>query len=158
MEFQMSWSTYLIAWFITAAGYYSIFLFRFYKHRLYNSEKKKPFSPKPDGSIFTQSHTESNDPRSQKTQDELIHLVHDQVDQIQALLKQLSLQSSDKETLIRSVSLLLKKYPLLGSSTYRQPLTNLIATESENQCKIQLSEEELTTLWDFSTENKLLYP
>lgn len=148
MEFQMSWSTYLIVSLIIAAGYYSVFFYRYYHSRLFRVRTTQSTLPKQEASFSSPNHSKVNDHPDGRAQDKLTHLMHDLMDELQALLKQASVQPTSKENLIRCISQLFKKYPLLNSSVFHQPLINLVALETESHCNIHLSADELGSLWE----------
>lgn len=90
----------------------------------------------------------SDDLKSNNRQDLFIHSVHGLVDELRALIKQLAVQSTEKETLVHKVSQLLKKYSSLRSTLFYEPINNMILIECENECNIHLDADELTMLWD----------
>ena len=52
-----------------------------------------------------------------------------------------------KEELIYSLQLLLKKYPSLKDSEYKESLSNLIATQCEDTCLVRLNADEVYHVW-----------
>lgn len=143
----INWPLYLAACGILTVVYYAIVLFRHYRSELFKPGKRSLSPLKGQTSLFPQDHDEINEPAVNKEQVELTHTVHDLVDELRALLQQLASQASGKDELLKSVFRLFKRYPALKGSGFQQPLTNLVAAESENHCNIRLTADELAGLW-----------
>lgn len=148
MEIYLSWSTYLTSCAIIALVYYCTLYLKFYRRVLFKLGTKQTPSPNSDESYSSLNPNKSDDLRSNTQQDLFIHSAHDLVDELRALIKQLAVQSTEKETLIRMVSQLLKKYNSLKSTVFYEPIKNMILIECENECNIHLDPDELTMLWD----------
>ena len=74
-------------------------------------------------------------------------LVHEFVDELNALVNQAGLENIAKDQMLVLLQLLLRKYPGLHQSNFRQELISLIQTECEANCSIHLNAEELDALW-----------
>lgn len=144
----INWPVYLTACGIIAALYYALVLFRYYRGELFKPGKRTLPPLKEQAFLFPQDHDEMKEPAIDRQQVELTHTVHDLVDELRALLQQLASQASGKDELLKSVFRLFKKYPALKGSGFQQPLTNLVAAESENHCNIRLTADELAGLWN----------
>lgn len=148
MEIYLSWSTYLTSCAIIALVYYCTLYLKFYRRVLFKLGTTQTPSPNSDESYSSLNSNKSDDFRSNNRQDLFIHSAHDLVDELRALIKQLAVQSTEKETLILKVSQLLKKYYSLRNTLFYEPINNMILIECENKCNIHLDADELTTLWD----------
>lgn len=144
----INWSAYLAACGVIAAVYYAVVFFRFYRSALFQSGKRPLSPPKGQASLFPQDQSRTDEPAINREQVELTHTVHDLADELRALLQQLAAQASGKDELLSAVLRLLKKYPALKGSGFQQPLTQLVAAESENHCNIRLTADELAGLWN----------
>jgi hypothetical protein len=59
-----------------------------------------------------------------------------------------------KAEVILALGTLLQKYPSLGKSDYKEPITHVIATQCENICSIHLNAEELKgVVWPVNEGN-----
>lgn len=143
----INWPVYLAVCGVIAVIYYTAVLFRFYRGELFKA--RKPLSPpKGQAFLFPQDQSRTDEPAINRQEVELTHTVHDLADELRALLQQLAAQASGKDELLSAVLRLLKKYPALKGSGFQQPLTQLVATESENHCNIRLTADELAGLWN----------
>lgn len=52
-----------------------------------------------------------------------------------------------KEELLFSLQQIIKAHPQVKGTSFQNDINNFIAAESENQCSIHLSAEDLNTLW-----------
>ena len=75
------------------------------------------------------------------------HAAESCMDELTAFFENQKKSKTVKTELIFSLYAILQKYPSLKSSEYKQSLTNVIATQSENICSIHLSAEELKAVW-----------
>lgn len=148
MEIYLSWSTYLASCVIIALVYYCTLYLKFYRRVLFKLRTKQTPSPNSEVSCSSLNSNKSDDLKSNNRQDLFIHSVHGLVDELRALIKQLAVQSTEKETLVHKVSQLLKKYSSLRSTLFYEPINNMILIECENECNIHLDADELTMLWD----------
>lgn len=143
----INWPVYLTACGIIAALYYVLVLFRYYRQELFKPGKKILPPLQDQSALFLQAHDEMKKTVTDRQQIELTYTVHDLVDELRASLQQLASQASGKDDLLKSVFRLFEKYPALKGSGFQQPLTNLVAAESESHCNIRLTADELAGLW-----------
>jgi hypothetical protein len=97
------------------------------------------------GTLFTPP---APDKSQEADQNPLFPVVHDFADELKVLLKQSAVQQSDKTEITTAVTKLLQKYPALKRSSFQADITHLIATESETNCNIRLSADELASVWN----------
>lgn len=148
MEIQLSWSGYLTSCTFITIGYYCILYLKFSRRGLFKLEKGQSPFLNSDLSYSPLNPDKLKDFNSINRQEVLIHPAHDLVDELRALVKQLAVQSTEKETLISKLSQLLKKYYSLKDSVFYEPINNMILMECENECNIHLHADEIKVLWD----------
>ena len=71
----------------------------------------------------------------------------DLVDEIRAYIEEISSNSFTKEEILRSISIIIRKYPWLKDNTLKYPISNLVAVEAEMKCNLVLHEEDLKIIW-----------
>jgi hypothetical protein len=69
------------------------------------------------------------------------------MDELNAFFEESRRKKVMKEELIYSLQLLLKKYPSLKDSEYKESLSNLIATQCEDTCLVRLNADEVYHVW-----------
>ena len=66
---------------------------------------------------------------------------------LQSLIKKAAARKYVKEELLQSIQLKLQNYPVLKDSQLTGSINNFIKAESENNCSIHLSDDEVKVLW-----------
>lgn len=69
------------------------------------------------------------------------------MDELNAFFEQAKRSKTTREELIYSLQVILKKYPALKVSEYKEPLTNVMVTQCEDICSIRLSAEDMVRVW-----------
>jgi hypothetical protein len=128
---EITWSSYFVTVLLLFVGYYFIVGYVYYRNDLLQliSTKKS----RSDIVEAAQSLAPSVQPLS---------------DEVQAFLNEAGKNKIDKEAIIVSLQMLLKKYHYLIDSDNREPIQDLIIDECKSYCSIHLSEEELNAIWD----------
>lgn len=78
----------------------------------------------------------------------LMPRVHECVDEIQALLLQLSEEEPDEKTICSSVQRLLCKYQDLRHSPFQKSISELVASVSKSECGIGLTQTTIQRFWN----------
>ncbi|MBN8837162.1 MAG: hypothetical protein J0I09_07885 [Sphingobacteriia bacterium] len=122
------------------------FLFFFKKNTLLKPAKQAhSFKQTPDlTSLFDQSLAI---PESNQNANDQFPLVHDLVDELNAMLLQLNTDKADKEQVLDALHRLLQKYSTLKNSAYQASINHLICIEAENKCGLHFSAEEMLACW-----------
>ena len=137
---NISWQSYWIWLAVISAGYYLIIYLLYYRH-----DFKAWIHPKPYNSDGIASASESIiQPPVEKDAERLIDSC---MDELNAFFEESRRKKVMKEELIYSLQLLLKKYPSLKDSEYKESLTNLIATQCEDTCLVRLNADEVYHVW-----------
>lgn len=122
------------------------FLFYFKKPSVLSSSASSAFTKQSIQPNPFDQHRSANE-RKETAPDEF-PLVHDLVDELNALLLQLNAEKADKEQVDVSLQRLLQKYPTLNGSDYQASINHLIGVETENKCGLHFSAEEILNLWN----------
>ena len=137
---NISWQGYWIWLAVISAGYYLIIYLLYYRH-----DFKAWIHPKPYNSDGIASASESIiQPPLEKDAERLIDSC---MDELNAFFEESRRKKVMKEELIYSLQLLLKKYPSLKDSEYKESLSNLIATRCEDTCLVRLNADEVYHVW-----------
>ena len=137
---NISWQGYWIWLAVISAGYYLVIYLLYYRHDL-----KAWIHPKPYNSVGIVPASESIiQPPVEKDAERLIDSC---MDELNAFFEESRRKKVMKEELIYSLQLLLKKYPSLKDSEYKESLTNLIATQCEDTCLVRLNADEVYHVW-----------
>jgi hypothetical protein len=137
---NISWQGYWIWLAVISAGYYLVIYLLYYRHDL-----KVWIHPKSYNSDGIVSASESIiQPHVEKDAERLIDSC---MDELNAFFEESRRKKVMKEELIYSLQLLLKKYPSLKDSEYKESLSNLIATQCEDTCLVRLNADEVYHVW-----------
>jgi len=150
----ISWNMYWVATAATVGSYYLIIYWLFFRGRKGRRGSKKGatvsglstnaragLSDKETGSA-----ERSGQPVGPEAM--LQTQVHDMVDELGAFLRQAGKEKIDKAGLIAGVQKIVKKYPLIKESGFREGIQNLVAVTVEEHCACRLSADELRRIWD----------
>jgi hypothetical protein len=137
---NISWQGYWVTLALISAGYYLIIYLLYYRHDFKVWFRQRPYNS--DGIV---SASESIiQPPVEKDAEPLIDSC---MDELNAFFEESRRKKVMKEELIYSLQLLLKKYPSLKDSEYKESLSNLIATQCEDTCLVRLNEDEVYHVW-----------
>ena len=137
---NISWQGYWITLALISAGYYLVIYLLYYRHDFKVWIQRKPYNS--DGIV---SASESIiQPPAEKNAEPLIDSC---IDELNAFFEESRRKKVIKEELIYSLQLLLKKYPSLNDSEYKESLSNLIATQCEDTCLVRLNADEVYHVW-----------
>ena len=137
---NISWQGYWIWLAVISAGYYLVIYLLYYRHDLKVWIHPKPYNSDgivPASESIIQPHVEKDAER----------LIDSCIDELNAFFEESRRKKIMKEELIYSLQLLLKKYPSLKDSEYKESLTNLIATQCEDTCLVRLNADEVYHVW-----------
>jgi hypothetical protein len=69
------------------------------------------------------------------------------MDELNSFFENQGKTKAAKAEVMFALHTILQKYPSLRKSDYKEPITNVIATQCENICSVHLSAEELKGVW-----------
>ena len=128
---QISWSSYIVTVLLLSAVYYLFIGYLYYRNDLLQLVSGKRITTN-DNVVSKQRHQP---------------LIQSFSGEVKAFMKQAGKDKLDKNDIIQSLQLLLKKYPTLKDSASQESIQNLIVNECTSYCSIHLSDEELSVLW-----------
>ena len=137
---NISWQGYWIWLAVISTGYYLVIYLLYYRHDLKAWIHPKPYNSDgivPASESIIQPHVEKDAER----------LIDSCMDELNAFFEESRRKKVMKEELIYSLQLLLKKYPSLKDSEYKESLSNLIATRCEDTCLVRLNADEVYHVW-----------
>ena len=137
---NISWQGYWIWLAVISTGYYLVIYLLYYRHDLKAWIHPKPYNSDgivPASESIIQPHVEKDAER----------LIDSCMDELNAFFEESRRKKVMKEELIYSLQLLLKKYPSLKDSEYKESLSNLIATQCEDTCFVRLNADEVYHVW-----------
>ena len=150
---DISWGSYITFMIALLAVYYLIIGLRFYRTDIVQLISGKQFSPGEKVS-FTSAKLDQPNPSLHQAnlqqafeKQDMYQSSQSLGDEIMAYLHEAGRDTLSKEDVAQSLKLLIGKYPSIKDSAFRGVIENLILTESETNCSIHLSEEELSELW-----------
>lgn len=129
---QISWSSYIVTVLLLSVVYYLIIGYWYYRDDLLQLVSGKRVTTHDFVSTAFR-----HQPLEQSFSDE-----------VKAFMEQAGKDKLDKKDIIQSLQLLLQKYPALKDSASQESIQNLIVNECTSYCSIQLSDEELSVLWN----------
>lgn len=147
---QISWTTYFYILLFFTIGYYLIvfilYYFPFIKRKLdeqlvNNSAEKSNADNTKAYSLFTTANKSTSEESS-------FALTQTLITEIGIVIEKASLEQFGKDELITSLQLVISAYPNLKGTPFMTPLNSYIAEESQINCSITLSEEDLKIVWN----------
>jgi len=133
---SVSWQQYLVFISITAVIYYIYILLRYYRNEVINFIKGIKNTPVPS--------KEKNNDKTITTQDATLNEL---LGELKIFFQLASKRNYPKEELMMAVKLKLRDYGQFKNTPFEIAVNNFIATESDNQCSIHLSEDDWRVLW-----------
>jgi len=150
---EISWNSYITIVIVLLAVYYLFIGFRYYRSDLLQLLSGKEFTPADRVSFMAtkrikhdQTSHQANLKQAFEKQD-AFQTAQSLGDEILAYLNEAGRNALNKEDVVQSLKTLSAKYPSIKDSAFLDVIQNLIITESETNCSIHFSEEELSELW-----------
>jgi len=144
----LGWEEYLEIVLVCAFVYYAIFYFRYYHKQSRFVEGAIRPQELSKGTFVSETFPQGSDKQFiRNDQAQQTHIVHDLVDELQALLKQMGLQASTKEELLKALKRLVKKYPSIKTSGLVLSINDLIVSETARHIHCTLAHSDLKELW-----------
>jgi len=145
---QISWAEYCTAMAVLCSAYYIVIIVLYFRREVLDlfSGNKKLVAPAPLPSSSPR-HPAANLVRTAEgntSQEEKLFALTNQLMQV---LQPVFGNDYVKGELMTALQLILRKYPLLKGTAFQVSVNNYIGMESENQCSVSLSEQELSGIW-----------
>lgn len=123
--------------------YYAIVLLLFYRTDLLHIAKIGKRNPQ-GRSMFLQTGASIPEQTSEAT---LYNTVHELMEECKLVFQAAISQKLEKEQVIESLKVRIKKYPQLKNTAFQIAVTNHIEQELDNRCGIVLLEHDVESLW-----------
>jgi hypothetical protein len=127
------------------AVYYATVILLYYRKNTQPAIQRTEQAPSSEPVLFGQP--DFPEQSVHPAEPDLSGIVHDFVDELEALLLQSEADQADKPALSITISRCLQKYTQLKGSVFQSAINNLIGVNAENQCNIHFTAEELIALW-----------
>jgi hypothetical protein len=145
---QISWAEYCTAMAVLCAVYYFVIIVLYFRREVFEliSGKRKLLATAPLPSS-SPHHPAANSVRTAEgntsQEEKLFALTNQLMQELQPVFG----NEYVKGELMTALQLILRKYPLLKGTAFQASVNNYIGMESENQCSVSLSEQELSGIW-----------
>ena len=156
---RISWGQYWVAVLILSAIYYFILLMLLFQKGMLTRQKGlQPVKPR-EAETIQQTGLSSNeriplektiredDEEIIISNDSLMPLVHDYVQELKEFITDIAGRSYVKEEVIMGLQIITRNYKKLDGSPYQQSINDFILHQSEENCSIHLSAEDLKRIW-----------
>lgn len=133
-----SWESYWISLVICLAIYYLVIFLLYYRRDFRMSFLNKTTNLKQvaDDSEFQAPVEDSEE-----------GIVYACMDELNAFFEQAKKRKWNKNELIYALVQILKKYPSINSSEYKQSVFNVLLSQCEHICSVHINREELSGIW-----------
>ena len=132
---NISWQSYWVTLALISTGYYLIIYLLYFRNDFKILFHRKP----PEAIALVRP--------SPPPEESSARLIESCMDEINAFFEQARRNKCVKEELIYSLQVLLKKYPSLKNSEYKESLSNVIVAQCEHICSVHVSEDEAKHMW-----------
>lgn len=144
---QVSWTEYFTVVAVLCAAYYVVIVLLYYRKEVIDFFSGRRMLP----GTATAPPTSSPDPagnykaRTEATPEEKLFSL---TNQLMQELNPVFGNEYVKGELMTALQVILLKYSMLRGTAFQVSVNNYIQMESENQCSVSLSEQELRALWN----------
>ena len=158
---NISWQGYWVSIALLTAGYYLV-IYLLYFRRDFTIEWSKGVSPKEKGpfsSVFSDRMDTQHDTLNQPglfdnpeefqrpEKDSVESAVYSCIDEVKAYLEAAKKSKCIKEEILYALQAILRKYPSIASSEYKESLTNVLINQCEYLCSVHLSADDVAQVW-----------
>lgn len=144
---QVSWTEYFTVVAVLCAAYYVVIVLLYYRKEVidfFSGRRMLPgtaaapstSSPDPAGNYNTRTET--------TPEEKLFGLTNQLMQELNPVFG----NEYVKGELMTALKVILRKYSMLKGTAFQVSVNNYIQMESENQCSVTLSEQELRALWN----------
>jgi hypothetical protein len=137
---SISWASYGYALTISLIIYYLVVGFIYYKDEI----RQIFFGTRSNLHLAGSEYIPTNHTEDDKS---LFSIVQSLAGEIDAFLQEVSAQKYEKGELLRSLSLLVSKYPAINSTSYVSYINSVIKKNILVICSITISDDDLKGLW-----------
>jgi hypothetical protein len=131
---SITWEEYLIFILVGSFIYYVYIILRYYRNELYHMLKGIRKTP-----VIAAEKKKTISPGNAK--------MNDLLEELKILFQSASKRKYLKEELMSALKLKLIEYRQFRNTPFETAVSNFIATESDNQCSIHLSDDDQRVIW-----------
>ncbi|HMH33684.1 MAG TPA: hypothetical protein VK543_11670 [Puia sp.] len=135
---SISWSQLIYSMTTILVIYYATILAIYYRRQVFSYAR----------SILTKTNRKEIGIRQEPDPNNLFDLASHLASTLRLKIEEAANRNLVREELILSVQIVLKQYQKLKGTAFQLAITNLVETNTENQCFITLSDDELNMLWN----------
>jgi hypothetical protein len=158
---NISWQGYWITIALLTAGYYLVIYLLYFRKdfsiewsKSLGSGRKSPFSSVTAENSAPQTVTpeqsalfNSSEELQELAKNPIESAVYACMDEVAAYLEETKGSKSVKEELLYGLHSILRKYPAIAGSEYKESVTNVLVTQCEYHCSVHLSADDVVHVW-----------
>jgi len=158
---NISWQGYWITIALLSAGYYLIVYLLYFRKdfsiewsKRSKSNDESPFLPttpnsgiSPSDAVLQPSLFDNSEEFQRPEPGTVEHAVYACMDEINAYLEEAKRSKCVKEEMQYALHSILRKYPAIAASEYKESVTNVIMNQCEFVCSVHLSADDVVRVW-----------
>lgn len=158
---NISWQGYWVSIAILTAGYYLVIYLLYFRkdvsigwNKSSTSEEENPFTSFTADSAASQSaaikqHTlfHNSEEFQHPAKDTVEGAVYMCIDEVSAYLEEAKRNKCVKEELLYALQSILRKYPAIAASEYKESVTTVLVDQCEYYCSVHLSADDVLCVW-----------
>jgi hypothetical protein len=137
---NISWQSYWITVAMISAGYYLLVLLLYFRKDLMLTLNSKKVGSNHTSDL---SLVPTNIPELEREE----VLAHACMDELKTFFDESKKQKLHKKELMAAVQRIIKKYPTLKTSDYKEPITHAIVAMCEDNCSVHFGADDLGCFW-----------
>jgi hypothetical protein len=158
---NINWQGYWITIALLIAGYYLV-IYMLYLRKDFSIEWRKGSKPNEESPFFSTSPNsavsssdavhqpplfDSFEEFQRPSANTIEHAVYTCMDEINAYLEEAKRSKCIKEEMLFALHSILKKFPAISTSDYKESVTNVIVNQCEYLCSVHLSADDVVRVW-----------
>ena len=156
---NISWQGYWITIALFTASYYLFIYIRYFRKSFFLEGKKRiaaeeqPFSfvnepaDRPSATTEQPELSDHSDDFQLPAKDTIEGMVYTCMDELNAYLEEAKRSKCVKEEMLLALRSILRKYPAIAASEYKNSVTTVLVSQCEFVCSVHLSAEEVLGVW-----------
>lgn len=158
---NISWQGYWITIALLTGGYYLVIYLLYFRkdfsiecsNRLKPKEESSSLSIPPNSiasaidAVQQPSRFDNSEEFQSSFPDTIEHAVYACMDEINAYLEEAKRTKCVKDEMMYALHSILKKYPAISTSEYKESLTNVLVSQCEYVCSVHLSADDVVRVW-----------
>jgi len=152
---NISWSEYLSFISVSALIWYSFVLYNYFRHDLFQLHQGKGSNKLKSLQLtaelpqhYQHNVLQVNSENYKPTATDISQIVQSFTGEVQAYLEEAAQNEDARENLLKCLTIIVSKYPSLVDSEFKNSLTQFIINQTEANCAMVLSEDDLRQIWN----------